>query len=30
MNTIVKQIEECLTTEENVIYYFRIQNYHKD
>lgn len=29
MNTIVKQIEECLTTEENVIYYFRIQNYHR-
>ncbi len=29
MNTIVKQIEECLATEENVIYYFRIQNYHR-
>lgn len=29
MNTIVKQIEECLTIEEGVIYHFRIQNYHK-
>lgn len=29
MNTIVKQIEECLTMEEGVIYHFRIQNYHR-
>lgn len=29
MNIIVKQIEDCLITEENVIYYFRIQNYHR-